>query len=215
MPQITFEPDIIETTGGRFFKLSSMRFFEKCPYTPEMLGKLSPRIFKPFDENVGVNGGYFDDFVQNSFPEKHQKIKFLIKFYHCLLAGQLQLKTPKLCLVGDSDSGKSSLASVLFGLTQRERLATISKEKTFGMSMVNDHTQLVFIDEMSANLLAADLAKVFLQGGIMTVTQKHENARIIDNDAGKFPFNIVFFSLHLFRFNGNSETLNRLNCFIF
>ena len=77
------------------------------------------------------------------------------------------------------------MAKVLFGLTHPENIATISKEKTFGLSMINDHTQLVFIDEMNADLLPADLAKIFLQGGMLTVSRKHANAEIVDNTAGK------------------------------
>ena len=133
-----------------------------------------------------VSGGYFADSVVNIFPDRALWVNFLVKFYQCLLAGKLPLKTPKLCLVGPSDLGKSSLASVLFGLTQRDQVATISKERAFGLSMVNDSTQLVFVDEMNEDLLPADLAKIFLQGGLLTVSRKHVNAQIVQNNAGKY-----------------------------
>ena len=127
---------------------------------------------------------FFSTCARQNFPDPAMRANFLVKFYQCLLSGQLPLKTRKLCLVGPSDSGKSSMAQVLSGLN----LATISKEKTFGLSMINDHTQLVFIDEMNADLLPADVAKIFLQGDMLTVSRKHANAEIIDNSAGKIYF---------------------------
>ena len=45
------------------------------------------------------------------------RMTFLVKFYQCLLSVQLTLKTLKICLVGPSDSGKSSLVCVLFCLS--------------------------------------------------------------------------------------------------
>lgn len=46
-----------------------------------------------------------------------------------------------------------------------EHVATISKKKTFGLSMVTDATQL-FVGDTNADLLPPDQAKIFLQGGI-------------------------------------------------
>ena len=43
-----------------------------------------------------------------------------MKFYQCLLAKQLPMKVRKLCVVGPSDSGKSTWASVLLRLTQKD-----------------------------------------------------------------------------------------------
>lgn len=160
----------------------------KCPFVSADLGKVSPRSFQRYNDEAGYHGGCFATCARHNFPDPAMRANFLIKFYQCLLSGQLPLKTRKLCLVGPSDSGKSSMAQVLFGLTHPENLATISKEKTFGLSMINDHTQLVFIDEMNADLLPADVAKIFLQGGMLTVSRKHANAEIIDNSAGKIYF---------------------------
>lgn len=185
VPQLVFDADIIETTNSRFFKLSSRQFIPGCPYEGKDLGRLSPRIFKRWNETLPLDGGYFAKSVENSFPDRALRMTFLVKFYQCLLSGQLPLKTPKICLVGPSDSGKSSLACVLFGLTQREHVATISKEKTFGLSMVTDTTQLVFVDEMNSELLPPDQAKIFLQGGMLTVSRKHVNAHIVQNNAGE------------------------------
>ena len=114
MPQLRFDADIIEILNGRFFKLSSMRFTEGTPYKPGDLGKISPRVFKEVHPCAN-DGGCFAYCVRNSFLDAAMRTKFLVKSYHCLLAGQLPLMKPKICLVGPSDSGKSSMASVLFG----------------------------------------------------------------------------------------------------
>lgn len=68
-------------------------------------------------------------------------------------------------VVGTRDSGKTSWANVLFGLTLPEKTATISREKVFGLSLLNEHTQLIFIDEFTDRLINNDQAKVLFQGG--------------------------------------------------
>ena len=89
------------------------------------------------------------------------------------------MKTTKPCLCGHFDSGKSSFHKVLFRLTLMEHCATISKEKVFGLSMITSDTLVVFVDEMSKELLPADQAKIFLQGGVLTVARKHADAQIV------------------------------------
>ena len=71
-----------------------------------------------------------------------------------MLFDQLLLKTSKLTVVGPSDSGKSSWTAVLMGLlTPKEKVATISNEKVFALSSINEDTQLLLIDEMSGKML--------------------------------------------------------------
>lgn len=188
IPQLIFDPDIIEVNNGRIFKLSSMCLVSKCPFTSDDIGRVSPRTFQRYNDEAGYHGGCFAACVRHNFPDPPIRANFLIKFYQCLLATQPPIKTPKLYLVGPSDFGKSSMAQVLFGLTHPENLATISKEKTFGLSMLNEHTQLVFIDEMNADLMPADVAKIFLQGDMLTMSRKHANAEMIDNCAGEISF---------------------------
>lgn len=168
------------------------------------MGRVSPRIFKQIPEVPDLSGGYFRDFVNNNFGEMRQKMFFLIKFYQCLLAGQLRIKVPKLTLVGDRNSGKTSLVNVLLGLTQPEFVATLSREKVFGTSMISNDTQLIFIDELCAEILPADQAKLLLQGGMLTVPKKHGKPEVVDNTAGSFCW--IDISVSLFhRFNANHD----------
>lgn len=66
--------------------------------------------------------------------------------------------------VGEKDSGKTSWAKVFDGLIPECKRAAISKEKVFGLSMVDEDTQIITIDEWSEETLASDVAKIFLQG---------------------------------------------------
>ena len=72
--------------------------------------------------------------------------------------------------------------------------------KTFGLSMVTDTTQLVFVDEMNSDLLPPDQAKIFLQGGMVTVSRKHVNAHIVQNNAGECILSVHFHSVSAFCF---------------
>ena len=101
------------------------------------------------------------------------------------------MKTTKACLRDRYDSGKTSFHKMLFGLTQREHCATISKEKTFGKAMCTEDTMVVFIDEMTKDILSADDAKIFLQGGLVTVAKKMYNGRMIENRAGKSIYFVI------------------------
>ena len=103
MPQLKFDGDIIEVLEGMSFKLSSRQF--KLPYTESQRGLISPRIFHDFKIRSNCDGGYFGSSVLDCFPDVAERTRFLNKFYQCLLAGQLPLKTRKLMVVGPSDSG--------------------------------------------------------------------------------------------------------------
>ena len=52
------------------------------------------------------------------------------------------LKTPRLALIGDKNFKKTSLVNVLLGLTHPEFVATLSKKKVFGTSMIDNDTMI-------------------------------------------------------------------------
>ena len=64
------------------------------------------------------------------------------------------------------------------------------------MSMINDQTQFIFIDEISAEILTASQAKILLQGGQVTVSRKNQDPETVDNQAGEYRdlFLTIFFS---------------------
>ena len=52
--------------------------------------------------------GPFVNGIRNSFPDPKERLLFLRKYYQLLLHGKFPQKEKKLCLVGKSDSGKTS-----------------------------------------------------------------------------------------------------------
>ena len=73
---------------------------------------------------------------------------------------------------------KSSFYEVLFGFTQIEHFATISKVKRLDITMVTSGIIAVFIDEMTKEILPADQDKILIQGGVLTVERKHNDLKI-------------------------------------
>ena len=94
-------------------------------------------------------------------------MEFLNKFYQCLLYGQLLHKAKKLVVCGANNSGKSSWARIFFGLMNRSKIVSVTKEKTFGLSMVDEDIELIFIDEWSENTLDISNVKTLFQGDWM------------------------------------------------
>ena len=74
-------------------------------------------------------------------------MEFLNEFYQCLLYGQLPHKAKKLVACGVNNSAKSLWARIFFGLMNRSRIRSVTNEKIFGLSMVDEDTKLIFIDE--------------------------------------------------------------------
>ena len=97
---------------------------------------------------------YFQSNLENSFPELQER-----KFYRCLLCHQLLHKVQKLVVVGDSDSGKTSGANILFGLIPENKTAVLTKEKVFDHNMIGDDTELLLVDEWNADTMSSDMLK--------------------------------------------------------
>lgn len=62
-----------------------------------------------------------------------------------------------LVFCGGNNSGKLSWARIFFGLINRSKVASVTKEKTFSLSMVDENTDLIVIDKWSENIL--DISK--------------------------------------------------------
>ena len=184
--QLIFAPDLIEINNGKCLKLSS-RAFIKTPLKPDDLGVISPRTYCDYTlSNRSGDGGYFAHSILNSFPDVPIRVDFLNKFYQCLLFGQLEHKTKKLVVCGDNNSGKSSWAKVFFGLLNRSRIVSVTQEKKFGMAMVNENTELIFIDEWSTKTLDISNVKILFQGGWMTRPVKFKDPEQLHNQAGMY-----------------------------
>ena len=149
---------------------------------------ISPRGFQHFDINVDVHNDaeYFSHSILNSFPDIGDKARFLNKLYQCFLCQQFPHKVRKLVVVGPSDSGKTSWANLFFGIIPREKIAVLTKEQTFGASMIEDDTELLYLDEWNRDMMSDDLLKTVLQGGYFAQAVKHSTPKMQEMNAGVY-----------------------------
>ena len=182
IPQIRFDLDLIEVSHGYCFSIKS-RSFIPCPIPSTMLGKLSPRAFVPYDASTPPQLMYFQEGILNSFLDDNIRTRFLNKFYQCLLAFNMPHKVSKLVVAGPKDSGKTSWFNIFHRIVPADAIASLTKEKQFSAAMITNDTQLVLVDEWSANTMESELAKSILQGGWMVTAVKHGLPRTVLNNS--------------------------------
>ena len=134
------------------------------------INQRSPRAFLEFSsEATGIDAGYFKEGIENSFPDKYTRIAFLKKIYQCLCVGKMPQKCRKLVVEGPRDSGKTTWASVFLAIIPLRFVVSITREKQFSASMLNDDTQIVLLDEWAEDTLESDMAKIVFTGWIYGV----------------------------------------------
>ena len=132
-------------------------------------GLLTPRKFFSYSaDNVpGVTIKDFEDSIDNSFPDLATKIRFINKLYQCVLGRGIPLKCKKLLVYGEQDSGKTTWAYILKGLTPERHIASLSKSSTFALQQIDEQTLLIFINEWSQNVMDEDELKRLLEGIVL------------------------------------------------
>ena len=73
--------------------------------------------------------------------------KFLQMLYQLLLTNKYPFKAKKMVCVGPSNSGKTSWLSPILEILDMDKVATVTREGKFVANMVNEETQLIFVDE--------------------------------------------------------------------
>ena len=144
-------------------------------------------MFVSYDPNKDLDADHFKDGLLNSFPDLEVRIKFLNKFYQCLLVHRMEQKVRKLVVHGPKDSGKSSWVNVNGGHSNK-RIAAITEERQFSTSMITEDTELTIVNKWSESTLRGDQAKTILQGGLTAISRKHTSAKLVEN---KSPFYIT------------------------
>ena len=134
-----------------------------------------------------MDARFFESTVNFWFEDNlAEKVQFLNKFYQCFLMNQLIHKTRKLVLNGVRDSGKTSFREVFKGLLNYDKIAMVTEEEKFGLSMIKEDTELLYIDEWADKTLSASLAKILLQGGMFPQSVKFHNGQIQVMNGGIF-----------------------------
>ena len=85
------------------------------------------------------------------------------------------------CLIGDANSGKTSLFHPILGLVHHTNIATITKQRVFNKAMISKSTEVIFIDEASTSTMDVDDWKILTQGGYTAYNVKYQTAKSFIN----------------------------------
>ena len=81
------------------------------------------------------------------------------------------------CLVGDANSGKTSLFAPILGVIPPSKIARVTKQKSFNKAMIDEQTEVIFVDEASVDIMDIDDWKILTQGGWTAHDRKFSTAR--------------------------------------
>ena len=91
------------------------------------------------------------------------------------------LKEKVHCLVGDANSGKTSLFFPILGLAHHRNVATVTKQRAFNKSMISPFTEVIFIDKATKSTMEISDWKILAQGGYTAHDVKYQNAQACIN----------------------------------
>ena len=94
------------------------------------------------------------DSLRNSFADDDTFRLVVQMLYQLLLSNLWPFKHPKMVMIGPPDSGKSTWLQPILQIIDQRHLATCTEEKKFSCQMINNATQLVWMDEWVAGKLA-------------------------------------------------------------
>ena len=179
-----FEPlvidyNLIEVKDGVCWSLKSRSFVEN-PIEERQIGKVSPRAFCAYDPAKEANPKYFREILENSLSES-QVSAFCEDFLKLLNYKRKQHKDKVPCLVGDSNSGKTSLFFPIQGLVHHGNIATVTKQRAFNKAMITPFTEVIFIDEADEGVLDIADWKILTQGGYTAHDVKYQTAKAFIN----------------------------------
>lgn len=124
--------------------------------------------------------------MRNSFRQDNVYRMFLQMMYQLLISQNHPFSAKKIICWGASDSGKTTWLVPIQEVVDPTKVATITREKKFAAQMVKPDTQLIFVDEMTAENLPLDEAKVIFQGGSQFIPQKHGLCAYVQYRSGAY-----------------------------
>ena len=179
-----FEPlvidyDLIEVNDGVCWSLKQRAFVES-PIEENQIGKISPRAFSAYDSKKEADPKYFREILENSLSQSEVST-FCEDYLKLLNYNKKQHKDRVPCLVGDANSGKTSLFFPIQGLVHHGNIATVTKQRAFNKAMIGPFTEVIFIDEADENTLDISDWKLLTQGGYAAHDVKYQTARAFIN----------------------------------
>ena len=176
---LSIDYDLIEVNQGVCWSLKE-RSFVKDAIQEDKIGKVSPRAFSPFDSTQEPDPKYFRQILENSLSPEEQS-NFCEDFLKLLSYNKKKHKDKVPCLVGDANSGKTSLFFPILGLVHHGNVATVTKQRAFNKSMISKFTEVIFIDEATESTLDMDDWKTLTQGGYSAHDVKYQAAKSFIN----------------------------------
>ncbi|KAJ7378897.1 hypothetical protein OS493_019588 [Desmophyllum pertusum] len=176
---IMVDYNLIEVNGGYCWSVEKRQFLRDA-IPAEKVGLVTPRAFSRYDPSKDPQPQYFQEILQNSLTDFETGL-FCEDFLRLLDCNKKRHKQKVPCLVGDADSGKTSLFYPMLGLIHHSNVATVTKQKVFNKAMITKHTEVIFIDEASPSILDVDDWKILTQGGFTACDVKYKTARSFFN----------------------------------
>ena len=162
--------------GGWCFSISQRKFVLH-PIKKTEIGRESPRAYIDYEHTKTPDPGYFKQILQNSLNK--EEMAYFCEYYIRLLNfGTKQHKERVMCLVGEPNSGKTSLFTPITRFIPARYIAMISKQKAFNKSLVDENTQIVFLDEAYTRLMEPDDWKLLTQGGLTAHDRKYKTSSL-------------------------------------
>ena len=181
---ITLDYNLIEVNQGYCWSIEERKFL-KDPIPAEKVGLITPRAFSHYDPFKDPNPKYFTEILENSLSQSQISL-FCEDFLRLLKFNQKKHKEKVPCLVGDADSGKTSLFYPILGIIHHSNVATITKQKVFNKAMISKETEVIFVDEASPSTLDVDDWKILTQRGFTACDVKYKTARSFFNRCPMF-----------------------------
>ena len=176
---IIVDYNLIEVNEEKCWSVSERRFLNNAIPAEEM-GLVTPRAFSRYDPSKVPQPKYFQDVLKNSLIENAIGLS-CEDFLRLLNFNQKKHKERVPCLVGEPDSGTTSLFYPILGLIHHSNVATVTQQKVFNKAMIGKNTEMIFIDKATPSTLDVDDWKILTQGGYTAYDVKYKTAKSFFN----------------------------------
>ena len=171
--------NLIEVDAGYCWSIKDRHFLEN-PFPEEKVGMVTPRAFSKYDSQKGPEPKYFREILENSLSDR-EIAEFCEDYLKLLTFDQKRHKDRVPCLIGDANSGKTTLFHPILGLIHHSNVSTITKQRVFNKAMITKSTEVILIDEASTSTMDNDDWKIVTQGGFTACDIKYQTARSFIN----------------------------------
>ncbi|KAL9954645.1 hypothetical protein ACROYT_G042210 [Oculina patagonica] len=176
---ICVDYNLIEVSEGQCWSVKD-RCFLSNPIPEEKIGLVTPRAFAKYDPRKQPDGKYFREILQTSLTEVEIGA-FCEDFLRLLNVNKKCHKDKVPCLIGDANSGKTSLFQPILGLVHHSNIATVTKQRVFNKAMISKSTEIIFINEASTSTMDIHDWKILTQGGYTACDVKYQTAKSFIN----------------------------------